>query len=59
MGLNDRERRELIKEMNHTYKDKKGRFEKGVTLGDISRDMGHSDTREIMDVNRQIVNEET
>jgi len=58
MGLNNKERRELIIEIEHKYKDKRNRWwEKGVTIGDISRDMRHSDKREIADVSRQIVEE--
>jgi hypothetical protein len=55
MGLTKKERKELIKEINHKYKDKKGRYSKGVTLGDISDDMHHSDRREIADVSDEMV----
>jgi len=56
MKLNQKERKELIKELHHQYKDKKGRWHKGVTLGDIAGDMGHSDRKEIADVSTEIVN---
>ena len=57
MGLTEKEKKELKREMREKYKGLHG-WEKGVTLGDISDDMHHSDKREIADVNQEIVREE-
>ena len=57
MGLNQKERKELIREMKHKYKDKHGRWPKGLTVRDIRTDMGHSDGREIADINVEITRE--
>jgi hypothetical protein len=60
MGLNEKERRqykEWIKKESG-YRDKKGRWEKGVTIGDMRRDSGHSNDRETVDINVEITKEE-
>jgi hypothetical protein len=60
MALNEKEKRqykEWIKKESG-YKDKKGRWQKGVTIGDIRRDSGHSNDRETVDISNEITKEE-
>jgi hypothetical protein len=59
MSLNEKEKKQLKEWVHHEsgYKDKKGRFEKGVTIGNIIRDSGHSNDREVVDVSVEITQE--
>lgn len=59
MALNEKERSQF-KEWIHKespYKDKRGKFEKQITIGDIARDSGHSNRREVIDISNEITRE--
>ena len=58
MALNEKERKELKREIDEKYRDKKhNKYPPGVTIGDISRDMYHSDKKEVIDVSNEITEE--
>ena len=60
MALNEKEKKQykewIRKESG--YRDKKGRWERGVTIGEITRDSGVSDARENIEISKEITNEE-
>lgn len=58
MALSEKERKELKNEIINKYREKKhNKYPRGITLGDISRDMSHSDRREVADVANEITRE--
>ena len=59
MGLNKKERKQF-KEWIHKeskYRDKKGRWERGVTISQIRRDSGNSNDRENIEISQEITRE--
>lgn len=60
MVLDNKERKQFKEWIKHEsrYRDKKGRWEEGVTIGNIIRDSGHSNSREVVDVQTELTREE-
>ena len=58
MALSEKEQKELKREMIEKYTDKKhGKVHPGVTIGDISDDMAHSNKKEIIEISNEIARE--
>ena len=60
MALTEKEKRQYKEWINKEsgYRDKKGRWEQGVTIGQITRDSGNSDARENIEISKEITREE-
>jgi len=58
MALTEKEKKELKREIQEKYRDRKhDKYPPGLTVGDIARDMRHSDKREISHVSNEMVEE--
>jgi len=58
MALTEKERKELKREIDEKYRNKKyDKYPPGLKIGDIADDMGHSDRKEVIDISNEMVNE--
>lgn len=60
MALTEKEKRQYKEWIKNEsgYRDKRGRWEPGVTIGEITRDSGNSNERENIDISVEITREE-
>ena len=60
MSITEKERKQLKEWVKHEsgYRDKKGRWESGVTIGQMINDSGHSNSKEMVDTSVEITREE-